>query len=406
MQDRYELALADRRSLFVKRLQCLTPKPSIDIPSTQPLQSRSSLSPTNTSSDPSTALLTPPSSVNSPEEEIIPALDVEERPPINIEANGRRSGTPNLRWAYKSQTPSLARSYRRTSSHQRRHTRRLSIDTNGDSADEPLSSDDSLSSSYSSQSQHCIPENTDRRSEHSSPDEDDDFCVKMLVELAKDDRYNRTQSSGSASFMDGHFGNDLDSIHERYAQEKKDPAGRVATIHRARNANLCELRDPDCKYSVIHTAKHYHSPADKCLSGSRHEHCICRLYPEPGGSGDCILRLKRPRLHQCCYWGNQRWIPRKVEYDDRKLKESLENAMPVYDLSGGEGLKEFYTSYDDTQRVGEIPPTVRGEVVDDIKSVDEVMLGEVSFYPPYLASFSGVDSDEFCLSFLDGSQSS
>ncbi len=49
------------------------------------------------------------------------------------------------------------------------------------------------------------------------------------------------------------------------------------------------FENANCAFSILHMAKHYHFSADKCLSGSRHVHCICR-------AGDCFLRFKRPGI--------------------------------------------------------------------------------------------------------------
>lgn len=105
-------------------------------------------------------------------------------------------------------------------------------------------------------------------------DEDDEICVKVPLEIARRWVYYRERvkatdphGSGSASsFMGLHLGNSHDSISERYAQEKLDLTGRVEAIYRARNASLCNLDGSTCPYLTLQTIKHYHSPADKCVS--------------------------------------------------------------------------------------------------------------------------------------------
>jgi len=109
-------------------------------------------------------------------------------------------------------------------------------------------------------------------------------------------------------------------------------------------------------------------------------------------------------------------LPRKIEYDDRKLREAKEKGMPCYDLTGKGDTEDLYSSCNDTGFVGEdlyslynntrsmgkdlssscndagfvgeVLPSLQG-VMDDFRSADEIDSGEMMFHAPYLHNLGG-----------------
>ena len=364
MQDSHKLTAAERRALFEEICKCQMRRLSTDVPLVQTRQSRRSPFETRTSVSPKTytAFLIPRASVDSSGHESISTIDIEKRgrrPAMtSIRADVmRRWPKPNPQWAYRVRPPGLFHTNRSTSVHCRGHTRRLSIDSEGPFDDESISDDDFSSRTPSPQPQSADQENIRSGRQDSDWNEDDELCAKVLFDLARD------ACDSTSAPMNDHLGNDLDSISGLYAWEKGDPTGRIAAVHKARNARLCELEDPDCEYSMMHPAKHYHSPAEKCRTGLDHEHCISRLSPDPGRAGDCLLLLKKYRYHRCCWWGIPRSLPKLVEHDDRKQKEAQKKGLPLYDLSGRGLRKDWGTSHEGVEMA--MSPI---EEVDDLRS--------------------------------------
>ena len=190
--------------------------------------------------------------------------------------------------------------------------------------------------------------------------EGEGYCIKVVMGVART-AWDKRFPNNSGPTNDNFLGHDLDSIRECWERERQDPNGRVESIRQSRNASLCNLQDPNCKYSSQYTFKHYHSPANECRMGPTHDHCVSRLHPLPGKQGDCLFLLKAfPRHRTCCYLGPSSLPPALVEFDRRKEKEALEKGIAVYKWSIDGALNEVTCSV---------------EEVEDFESMDEVTVG-------------------------------
>jgi hypothetical protein len=117
--------------------------------------------------------------------------------------------------------------------------------------------------------------------------------------------------------------------------------------------DLCDLNILDCPYVKMSTAKHFHSPPEKCPSFSfthfldldsdrsykapLHEHCISRLKPYPLAN-ICLLASSPIRYpnHECCQWSafDMEGLTIEVQQEENvKVCEARRNKVKLRDMS-------------------------------------------------------------------------
>ena len=366
VEDRRQLSSSESRTMFQRRLRYMTGGTAMEVHQTQQSESRS-CSPMDYLPRTQTFVLpTPPA---SPDQQLLQA----HRPAKKVLVQG-----PEL----AQQHPPLSRPWRgifelsgkkkgryvfRNSFIHPQVLPHSSVDIRGSSSSpiEILSEDgdsDMENSSTVYSTREPSPSQADARDEDlysadipslKGPDLLGAFILKDISRKDEEEK-RKLQAAGKTddNTYDDIYDDDadiyLDADSPREAWEANKPASNQMFTA------LCNLKNPDCPYTILSTRLHYHCPPEKCkLTQSgfplhntlqeehdpTHVHCVSRLGPFPDSAGECHLQ-NRAQLdsfpkHTCCFWDQaaQDTIPArgKRAYNARKLEEAKRKHMRIYD---------------------------------------------------------------------------